>query len=141
MLVLCLLFAIASCSMAFAAEAREVHYQGDLAPLNIMPTFDKGYLIVYDWNHKINVYAPDGSPLYSVSAQVPNTDWAAIQNAAVDTDSTLVGAAEYYKAKTIAGGGMVLFDRSRTQTAFFDTGEYLPTQVAWRQARRGEARP
>jgi len=41
-LVLCLLFAVASCRVAFAAEAREVYYQGDLAPLSIVPTFDKG---------------------------------------------------------------------------------------------------
>ena len=58
-------------SAAFAAEPREVFYQGLLTPQNIVPTFDKGYLLVYDYD-KIDLYAPDGSPLYSVSAEVPS---------------------------------------------------------------------
>jgi len=131
MLLLCLLTAIASSSTAFAAEARDVYYQGDLAPLNIVPTFDKGHLVVYDRDHKINVYAPDGSPLYRAAAQVPNTDWADIQNAAVDTDGTLVGAIRYSRAKRTSGGGIVLFDRTGAQIRFVDTGLYLPTQVCF----------
>jgi len=54
-----------------------------------------------------------------------------MQNAAVDTDGILVGAAEYSRAKTVAGGGIVLFDRMGKQTAFFDTGEYFPPQISF----------
>jgi len=129
-LVLCLLLTISS-TTALAAEARDVYYQGDVAPLNIMPTFDKGYLVVYDRDHKINVYAPGGSPLYSASAQVPNTDWADIENAAVDTDGTLAGAIEHRRLKHESSGGIVLFDRTGTQIRFIDTGQYLPTQVCF----------
>ena len=66
-----LFLAATLCNPAFAAESREVYYQGFLVPQSIVPTFDKGYLLVYDFE-KIDVYAPDGSPLYSVSAEVPN---------------------------------------------------------------------
>ena len=117
MVLLCLVIAIASCATALAAEARDVYYQGDLTPLNIVPTFDNGYLVVYDQN-KINVYAPDGSPVYSASSQVQSAHWAGIQNAAVDTDGTLVAAVEYcHREKHTRGGGIdvAVFDRATNQ--------------------------
>ena len=117
------------CNAALAAEPREVYYQGFLVPQSIVPTFDKGYLLVYNFE-KIDVYAPDGSPLYSVSAEVPNAKIANIQNAAADVDGTMAGAV-YYARERARGGGIVLFDRSGRQTRFFDTGKYWPTQVCF----------
>src|SRR5438876_11825052 len=127
-----LFFVATLCNTAFAAEPREVYYQGFLVPQSITPTFDKGYLFVYNFD-KIDVYAPDGSPLYSVSAQVPNTKIANIENAAADTDGTTVAAVEYSRDGTTStvGGGIALFDRSGKQTRFFDTGRYWPTQVCF----------
>ena len=58
MRALFLLFASILCHTVFAATLHEVYYQGDLTPLNITPTFDKGYLFVYD-SQKIDVYAPE----------------------------------------------------------------------------------
>jgi len=130
MLVSRLLLAVACCT-AITAESRDVYYQGALAPRNIGPTFDKGYLVVYDRDHKIDVYAPDGSPLYSVSAHVPKADWVNFENAAVDTDGTLAGAVACGRGNSITGAGIVLFDRTGHQTAFFDTGEYRPTQTSF----------
>jgi len=124
-----LLLAATLCNTAFAAESREVYYQGFLVPQSIVPTFDKGYLLVYDFE-KIDVYAPDGSPLYSVSAEVPNAKTANIQNAAADVDGTMAGAVYYARGRT-RGGGIVLFDRFGKQTRFFDTGQYWPTQVCF----------
>ena len=125
-----LFFVATLCNTAFAAEPREVYYQGFLVPQSITPTFDKGYLFVYNFD-KIDVYAPDGSPLYSVSAQVPNAKSAHIQNAAADMDGTMAGAVAYYSRARTRGGGIVLFDRSGNQTRFFDTGRYWPTQVCF----------
>src|SRR5579863_3652260 len=128
-----LLFAATLCNTAFSAEPREVYYQGFLTPRNITPTFDRGYLFVYDFLHKIDVYAPDGSALFSVSAQVPNATIVNMDNAAADTDGTIVGAVEYFGdgGNRSSGGGIALFDRSGKQTRFFDTGRYLPTQVCF----------
>src|SRR5690348_5637482 len=86
-------------SAAITAETRDVYYQGFLVPQNITPTFDRGYLFVYNFD-KIDVYAPDGAPLYSVSAQVPNAKVANIQNAAANTDGTTVAAIEYSRDRT-----------------------------------------
>ena len=124
-----LFLAATLCNAALAAESREVYYQGFLVPQSIVPTFDKGYLLVYNFE-KIDVYAPDGSPLYSVSAEVPNAKIANIQNAATDVDGTMAGAV-YYARERARGGGIVLFDRSGKQTRFFDTGKYWPTQVCF----------
>ncbi len=128
----CLFLAAMLCHMAFSAEPREVYYQGLLAPQSITPTFDKGYLFVYNFD-RIDAYAPDGSPMYSISTQVPNAKIVNIQNAAADTDGTTVAAVEYSRDGTsrTMGGGIALFDRSGKQTRFFDTGRYWPTQVGF----------
>jgi hypothetical protein len=121
-----LFFAAALCNTAISAQVREVYYQGNLAPINTTPTFDKGYVLAYDKPGKIEVYAPDGSPLYSVSAHVPNAKITNILNAAADTDGTVVGAVEYSRDGTgrTIGGGIALFDRSGKQTGFLETGPY-----------------
>src|SRR5712692_883088 len=97
------LYLISTIAFSTAAVAndsvREVYYQGLLAPQNVTPTFDKGYLIVYDFD-QIDVYRPDGWPMYKVAAHVPNAKSSSIINAAVETDGTLASAVVYSR-----GGG------------------------------------
>ena len=117
---------------AATAQVRDVHYQGNLTPLNIAPTFDHGYLVVYDRDRRIGVFRPDGALIYKVAAQVPGADWANIENAAVDSDGTMAAAIRGVSAPGVArGGGIALFDRTGIQTRFFDTGDFLPTQLAF----------
>ena len=52
------------CESLASAQARQVQYQGDLAPLNCTPSFDHGYLIAYDRNNQIAVYSADGFLMY-----------------------------------------------------------------------------
>lgn len=127
-----LLLTLVLCNAAFASEVREVYYQGAVTPTNTAPTFDKGYLFVYNF-HAVDVYAPDGSPMYSASAEIPHAKIANIENAAADTDGTVAGAVEYSRDGTgrTIGGGIAVFDRSGRQVKFFDTGAYLPTQVCF----------
>jgi hypothetical protein len=126
------LFSAALITVAIVAAPREVYYQGPLTPLNTTPTFDKGYLFVYD-AHKIDVFGPDGALLYAISAQVSNCKVVNINNAAIDTDGTIAGAVEYAIDGTtrMEGGGITVFDRSGKQVRFFDTGPYTPTQVSF----------
>jgi hypothetical protein len=89
-------------------------------------------LLVYDSHGEIDVFAPDGSSLYSLSAQVPGAKVVNIQNAAADTDGTVAGVDYSRDGSTrTAGGGIALFDQSGRQMRFFDTGQYLPTQVCF----------
>jgi len=129
--VLLLLLLALSGALA-TAQVHDVHYQGNLTPLNTTPTFDHGYLVVYDWDHRVDVFAPDGTLMYSVPAKVPGADWAMIENGAVDSDGTMAAAVRgVSEAGRAGGGGIALFDRTGTQIRFLDTGGYLPTQVAF----------
>ena len=117
---------------SFAAEMRDVSYQGNLAPRSILPTFENGHLAVYDLDHTIALYAPDGSLMYRALPHVDGASWAGISNVGVDTDGTL-GAAVSYRSGKLSGqrGGIAIFNRTGKQTAFLDTGEYLPTHVSF----------
>ncbi len=117
--------------LPFVAQARDVYYQGDLSPLNIAPTFDKGYLAVYEPAHTIALYGPDGSLAYRATAQVPAAKWTNVVNAAPDNDGSLAIAVEYQLEKLHAGG-VAVFDPTGHQTAFIDTGaNWSPTQLCF----------
>jgi hypothetical protein len=98
-------------------------YQGEISPLNIKPTFDNGFLVVYGGSVTV-VYSPDGSPFL----RLPRPDNGAVWNVAVDTDGTVatVGA---YRGHT--AGGIAIFDRTGSQTRFIDTSRFFPTQVCF----------
>lgn len=114
------------------AQVHDVNYQGSLGPLNITPTFDHGYLVVYDRDDEVEVFAPDGALMYSVPAKVPGCARAWIRNGAVDTDGTMAAAVQGVSDKGKPGSsGVALFDRVGSQFRFVDTGGYLPTQVAF----------
>jgi hypothetical protein len=118
--------------LSVVIQARDVYYQGDLAPRNILPTFDKGYLAVYEQEHTVSLYGPDGSRAYKAKAQVPGETWTNVENAAPDADGSLAIAVEYRVEKSQRRGGIALFDPSGTQVAFIDTGaDWLPTQVCF----------
>lgn len=127
-----LLFAVTLGNLGMAAAPREIYYQGLLEPLNITPTFDKGYVFEYD-RQKVWVFGPDGSRLFSISAEIANCKLANIDNAAVDSDGTIAGAVMYSMDATAKNehGGIAVFDRSGKQVWFFDTGAYHPTQIAF----------
>jgi hypothetical protein len=117
------------CGRFASAQAREVQYQGDLAPLNCTPSFDHGYLIAYDWNNQIDVYSPDGFLMYRAAVQIPDSGPQEILNADADSDGTVAVAVRFGNANS--RGGFALFDRTGNQIGFSDTGDYLPTQVAF----------
>ncbi len=122
-------------SLVRASAAREVYYQGPLTPANIVPTFDKGYLIVYNLDRSISVYGPDGAPRFTSNGDVTGASFIAIQNAAVDSDGTVVAAVHFQiplgDHLVRDGGGLAFFDATGRQTRFVDTDIYLPTQVAF----------
>jgi hypothetical protein len=122
------------CRSLASGQARQVQYQGDLAPLNSTPSFDHGYLIAYDRNNQIDVYSADGFLMYRAAVQVPDSKPPGILNADADSDGTVAVASRFGDAKSHAVhrlGGFALFDRAGNQIGFFDTGDYLPTQVAF----------
>src|ERR1700680_1858991 len=107
-------------SSTFAAEVRDVHYRGYLAPRNIVPTFDRGYVVASEDNGTVSQYAPDGTLIRKVTAQVPGTDSTIILNVAADTDGTLVAALQFWGRKTHRGGGIAIFAAGASQARLFD---------------------
>ena len=122
-----------------AGSITEVYYQGLLAPANITPTFDKGYLIVYNPERSISVYGPDGLPRFTAGAQVTGATFIHIESAAADDAGTIVAAIRHQiplgEHGLRDGGGLAFFDAKGKQTRFVDTGRYRPTQVAFADDR------
>jgi hypothetical protein len=122
-----LLFAcVLSAQVTAAAEpVREVSYRGaDLAPTNTRPTFDHGYLAVYDQD-KINIYAPDGS--FAFSFAPPHGGLTV--SVAVDTDGTVAAAMGFVPPEY--GSGFALLDRTGALKTYTTTYPYAPTQVCF----------
>jgi hypothetical protein len=105
-------------------SARVVYYRADtLTPMNITPTFDNGYLAVYD-RDDVAVYAPDGMLVYRIKIPYASR----IPNVAVDTDGTAGAAVN----SSIAGGSAILvFDRQGSQTQRINTGGLLPSFICF----------
>lgn len=113
------------------AAARDVYYQGDLTPLNILPTFDKGYLAVYEPEHTISLYRSDGVLAYKATAQVPGATSLDVVNAAPDDDGALALAVQY-RIESRHAGGVELFDPTGLQARLIDTGvDWSPAQICF----------
>jgi hypothetical protein len=111
--------------------ARDVYYQGDLTPRNILPSFDKGYLAVYEPEHTIALYRPDGTLAYRATAQVSGAMALDVVNAAPDDDGTLALAVQY-QIEYGHAGGVALFDSTGVQARFIDTGvDWSPAQICF----------
>jgi hypothetical protein len=126
----CLIMALVSGLVGSPGSPKEVYYQGDIVSGNMIPSFDRGYLVSYA-GHDVRVFSPDGTPLYTAAARLPGGEPVYPKNGDVDEDGTLALALAYAKDRGAHGGGIALFDRAGTQIRFFDTGSYLPTQVAF----------
>lgn len=120
-------------ALSLVVEAQSVVYQGDLSPLNILPTFDKGYLAVYEPEHAISLYGPDGHLAYKATVQAPHATSTTVDNAAPDSDGSLAVSVEYrVEQEELFRGGIAFLDSAGNQTAFIATGSgYRPTQVCF----------
>jgi hypothetical protein len=118
-------------AVALPAANRQVTYQGDIHPLNITPTFDHGYLIVWDRNtdgtrelKTISVYGPTGSRIYQAAIQVPKHKHLFLLNAAADVDGTV---AVVFREP----GGFAVLNRNGMQIQTVVTDSYIPTQICF----------
>jgi hypothetical protein len=102
----------------------EVWYRGAITPANIIPTFDNGYLAVYEREGAVSVYSRDGSFAFAI----PRPTNGHISNVAVDTDGTAAACIEYHPSWT---GGITFFGPTGTPLASVDTGQYIPAFLAF----------
>jgi len=115
-----------------SAQTRDIAYQGLLAPLNTLATFEHGYLAVYDRDGQIDLFGSDGVLLFKASVQLPGGDLGEVRNAGVDCDGTLAIAFQAVSPQHRGkDGGIALFDSTGTQTRVIGTPGFWPTQVAF----------
>ena len=121
--VLCLL----SSSMALVAQStREVSYRGaDLAPRNIVPSFDHGYLAVFEAIDKVSIYAPDGSFAFSI---LPSHG-GIVFSVAMDADGTVAVTNDHGSEEE--SSGIVVLDRTGAEKAYFTTGDFRPQHICF----------
>jgi hypothetical protein len=124
-------FALTLFAGAILAADRQVTYQGDLSPLNIVPSFDHGYVIVWDRNtdgekqlKTISVFGPDGSRLYQTAIGVPNQKYISLLNGAADTDGTVAVVFQN-------PGGFAVLDPMGRQIHTVITAPYEPSQICF----------
>jgi len=106
-----------------AAPAGEVVIQGDMYPLNIVPTFDHGYLAVYE-KSGFAVYRPDGS----LQMRTGSPGGGIAVNVDIDSDGTVAAAVQSHDTRT---GDIRIFSRDGSPDGQIDTGPYLPSQVCF----------
>jgi len=118
-----------SCALILPVAAapgakREVFYAGDITPASIAPTFDNGYLAVYDLDRAAPVYAPDGSLAFRFLP--PH---GSVHNVAVDVD----GAAAFALANLGPNdrGGISIANPEGVQIQWIDTGDYVPSGLSF----------
>ena len=117
------LLCVATVCAGAAASDGDVAIQGDMAPLNIFPTFDHGYLATYG-RDGIAVYAPDGSLAMEI---VRPTD-GSFGNADIDADGSVVAAINRGGSRK---GSIAIFSPKGTAVGEIVTGAYQPTQVCF----------
>ena len=105
---------------AGAAELRVADY----APSNTFPTFDHGYLVVYELESSLRVHGPDGSLVYRFrpAKGYPNS-------AALRADGT--GAAAVGHWTDDGSGAIVCLDRSGTVTKVIETSGFIPVDLSF----------
>ncbi len=119
-----LLFSALFLQALFAADAkREVVYIGDLAPLNITPTFDSGYLAVYGGDQEVLVYARDGSLAFRFT---PPHGF--VVNAAFEADGSPAFGVQALNPRR---GVISIADAKGKQIGVIDTGDYVPSGVSF----------
>jgi hypothetical protein len=106
---------------AFAGSSNDTIVQGDLYPLNIVPTYDHGYLGVYE-EGGVSIYKPDGSLAMKVSREADSF----VDNVDIDVDGSVAAAISRFPGGTIA-----IFNPDGSLMRKITTSPYIPSQLSF----------
>ena len=117
------------CILAIPAAATAadsvIVVQGNISPLNIVPTFDHGYLAVYE-DGGFSVYAPDGSPAMKIASEAATY----AENVDIEPDGS-VAAAVFVNTPGPRTGVIRIFNPDGSVAGRIATGTYLPSHVCF----------
>jgi len=126
-----LAFLISSVVAAAAnGPVREVTSQAFLVGLQPVPGFQKGYLFFLDHQANVELYKPDGSLAFTRVLELPKAASLSATGLAVDTDGGVAVSVAYQTGGRF-GGGIFFLDSTGRQTAFVDTGLYMPGNLCF----------
>jgi hypothetical protein len=104
-----------------ATSDGDVVIQGNISPLNILPTFDHGYLATYG-KDGIAVYAPNGS----LATEIRKPADGNFVNADIDSDGSVAVAVHRSGRRS---GSIAIFSPDGSAGGEIATGPYRPSQV------------
>lgn len=123
----CLLLACAAICLAVGGIIRELTYEWSV---QIIPKFDRGYLLTIEGDCQLAVFGPDGKLAFRQTLSGPGGEPCSFLSAAADRDG-LIAVSIRYSSSAGYRGGMVLMDRVGRRTSFLETGRYLPNHVCF----------
>ena len=110
-------------SVLSVAGAEDILVQGSISPLNNEPTFNHGYLAVYE-EKGMSVYAPSGS----LAMKISSPDGAHIVNADIDVDGSVAVVTDGMRPRL---GAILLFHPDGSPGGRIETGWLEPSQVCF----------
>ena len=110
--------------------SREQVYQGAGFAGQLIPRFERGYLLFAKRPCQLTVYHPSGRLLFTQTLQGPKGMACSAIQAAVDSDGTFAVGISYAVPEGYAGG-IVLLGANGKQTAVIETKRFMPSHVAF----------
>ena len=118
-------------AMAALAVRRQAVYPGAGSYGEPIPKFDKGYLLhVAMQRCAVRVHAPGSGQGLNLTLKGPGGMPCSALNAAVDNDGRMAVSISYSTAVGYAGG-IVRLDKTGKQTAFIETGRFVPSHIGF----------
>jgi YD repeat-containing protein len=114
-----------------AESFREVVY-GGVATIGeqIVPLYDKGFLIYLHRPNRLQVFHPDTQPAFDFELSCPGTGPCSASGVAVDAHGNTAIGFGYWTERGRAGGIRILNPQGQ-QTRFIETSLYVPTTLSF----------
>ncbi|MGH9632552.1 MAG: hypothetical protein ACRD7E_29960, partial [Bryobacteraceae bacterium] len=117
---------VAAAALQAQAPVQELMYgRPVMFPDEIVPSYDKGYLLYPHRPQRLEVLLPGGQPAAMMEIPCPGTSSCSIGVFAVDSAGNIAATIGYSTAAGLTAG-IGLLDKSGRQIRFIETVEYVP---------------
>ena len=117
------------CALAADLPVREITSLAARVGGTTPPAFQRGYMYFLD-DGTVRLYTPQGHPAFVRVLNIPPGTTPSLDSLAVDSDGSVAVAVDY-RTPSGFGGGIVFLDKNGSQTAFIDTGLYMPSNLSY----------
>jgi hypothetical protein len=118
-------------AIAFAeAPVRELVYPAAVVGGQIVPLYDKGYLIYLHRPNRLEVFRPDGSPAFNMDLPCPGTGSCSAGWVAADSHGNIAVTFGYLNANG-KRSGIRIVDGQGKELRFIETSPFVPANLAF----------